>query len=159
VVPGSRGQSSDVLASALAQELLAAQLIATLATRALDGTIHLVPMWFFWDGAEVLIPTSGATQKARNIERDPGVSVMIDDSRAGLNLRGLTIRGEATLVRAPASFQLNRVIHLKYITAAQRDLVPVDAYLGTDDVTVRIHPEKAFSWDLSSTPAQRALEG
>jgi len=158
VVSGSRGQSTDLLNTPLARELLAAPLIATLATRSKDGTIHLVPMWFLWDGTDLLIPTSGTTQKARNIERDPRVSVMIDDSRAGLNLRGVTIRGEATLVRAPVSFQLNRAVHLKYVTAAQRDLGPVDAYLGTDDVTVRIRAHGVYSWDLSDTPAQRALE-
>ena len=159
MVSGSSRQSPDVLTSALAKELLEAPLIATLATHYADGSIHLVPMWFLWDGRDVLIPTSHSTQKARNIERDPRVSVMIDDSRKGLDLRGLTIRGEATLVRAPSSVQLNRMIHLKYVTSTQRELDPVDAYLGSDDLTIRISPLQVFSWDLSQSPAQRALEG
>jgi PPOX class probable F420-dependent enzyme len=159
VVSGSRREGPDVLSGELASELLAARLIATLGTFARDGAIHLVPMWFLWDGSHVLIPTSHSAQKVRNLERDPRASVMIDDSRSGLDLRGITIIGEASIVRAPTSFGLNRTIHLKYITAGERDMEVVDAYLGTDDVTLRIRPHRAFNWDLRNTPAGRALLG
>lgn len=116
-------------------------------------------MWFLWDGQEVLIPTNQTTRKVRNLERDARVSVMIDDSRAGLDLRGITIAGQASITRAPESFRLNRELHLKYITAAERDLEEVDAYLASDDVTIRIAPEHAFTWNLRDTPAGRALRG
>ena len=114
-------------------------------------------MWFMWNGREVLIPTSRSTQKVRNLERDPRASVMIDDSRTGLDLRGLTIAGRVSITSAPASFRLNRKIHLRYVTSSQRDLEVVDAYLGSDDVTVRILPERAFMWNLRDTPAGLAL--
>jgi len=114
-------------------------------------------MWFLWNGREVLIPTSSSTRKVRNLERDPAASVMIDDSRTGLDLRGLTIAGRVSITRAPASFRLNRTIHLKYVTPAERDREVVDAYLGADDVTLRIRPERAFIWNLRDTPAGAAL--
>lgn len=125
--------------------------MANLATHSRDGGIHLVPMWFLWDGQAILIPTNHATQKARNLERDPRASVMIDDSRDGFDLRGITMLGEVTLLRAPDSFGLNRTIHLKYIGAAERDSERVNTYLGTDDVTIRLRPIRAFSWDLRHT--------
>jgi PPOX class probable F420-dependent enzyme len=125
--------------------------MANLATHARDGAIHLVPMWFLWDGEAILIPTNHATQKVRNLERDPRASVMIDDSRDAFDLRGITVMGEVALVRAPDSFRLNRTIHLKYLTVAERDSPKVDAYLSTDDVTVRLNPIRAFAWDLRHT--------
>jgi PPOX class probable F420-dependent enzyme len=157
VVSGRSRKSADVLKTPLARELLAAPLIATLATHSLDGSIHLVPMWFLWNGREVLIPTSSSTRKVRNLERDPAATVMIDDSRSGLDLRGLTIAGRVTITGPPTSFRLNRSIHLKYVTPAQRDTQVVDAYLGTDDVTLRVRPERAFTWNLRDTPAGVAL--
>ena len=151
MVSRGRGERPDVLTSDLARELLGARLMANLATHARDGGIHLVPMWFLWDGEAILIPTNHATQKVRNLERDPRASVMIDDSRDAFDLRGVTVMGEVTLVRAPKSFRLNRTIHLKYLTVAKRDSGPVDAYLSTDDVTIRLQPTRSFAWDLRHT--------
>lgn len=154
----SRGgrERPDVLTTELARDLLGARLMANLATHARDGGIHLVPMWFLWDGGAILIPTNHATQKVRNIERNPRASVMIDDSQLGFDLRGITVMGEAALVRAPDSFRLNRTIHLKYISIAERDSAQIDAYLSTDDVTIRLVPQGAFSWDLRHTSSGSA---
>ena len=80
MVSGGRGEVRDVLSEDLPRELLHARLTATLATFAGDGSIHVVAMWFLWDGDAVLIPTSHATRKVRNLERDPRATVMIDDS-------------------------------------------------------------------------------
>jgi PPOX class probable F420-dependent enzyme len=156
VVPGGRGERPDVLTTELARELLAARLMANLATHGRDGGIHLVPMWFLWDGEAILIPTNHATQKARNLERDPRASVMIDDSRDAFDLRGITVMGKVELVRAPDSFRLNRTIHLKYLSVAERDSARIDAYLATDDVTVRLIPIRAFAWDLRHTTSGSA---
>ena len=130
--------------------------MANLATHSRDGGIHLVPMWFLWHEGAILIPTHHATQKARNLERDPRASVMIDDSRQGFDLRGITVMGEVSLVRAPGSFSLNRSIHLKYLTVAERDSAKIDAYLSTDDVTIQLNPIRAFMWDLRHTASGSA---
>lgn len=157
MVPGGRGEERDVLREPLAQELLAARLIANLATLDADGNIHLVGMWFLWDGTTVLLPTSGATRKIRNLERDPRATVMIDDSRGGFDLRGLTLTGRAAIVRGPEALTLNRRIHLKYLTEQGRELGAVDRYLSTDDVTIRFSPERVSSWNLRDTEQGRSL--
>lgn len=114
-------------------------------------------MWFLWDGEAVLLPTSHATRKARNLERDPRATVMIDDSRGGFDLRGITIVGRAEIVREPTALELNRQIHRKYVTETGLGLDPVRRYLSTDDVTVRLMPERVSSWDLRTTEYGRAL--
>jgi PPOX class probable F420-dependent enzyme len=157
VVPGSRGEERDVLTEPLARELLGARLIANFATFSADGTIHVVPLWFLWDDPHVLAPTSGATRKVRNLERDPRVTIMIDDSRGGFDLRGLTLIGEASIDRGVDAIAVNRQIHLKYLTEEGRDLPAVDRYLGTDDVTIRFLPRRVSSWNLRDTPQGQAL--
>ena len=159
MVSRGSGERPDVLNSELARELLGARLMANLATHSRDGAIHLVPMWFLWDGEAIMIPTNHATQKARNLERDPRASVMIDDSRQAFDLRGITVMGEVKLVRAPDSLRLNRSIHLKYLTVAERDSDRVDRYLSTDDVTIRLEPTRAFAWDLRNTASGSAASG
>jgi PPOX class probable F420-dependent enzyme len=157
VVPGGGREERDVLTDALADELLGAALIAKLATFNADGSIHLVPMWFAWEPPALLIPTSGRTRKCRNLARDPRATVMIDDSRGGLDLRGVTLVGEAEIVGGADVPAVNRAIHLRYLTEAGRALQEVDAYLRTDDVTVRFVPRRISSWDLRSTAQCRAI--
>ena len=157
MVPGGRGEEQNVLSEQLPRELLDARLIANLATLNPDGSVHLVGMWFLWDGSALLSPTSRATRKARNLERDPRATVMIDDSRGGFDLRGVTLVGRAELVAGDEAFELNRRIHLKYVTERGLALEPVRSYLATDDVTIRFTPERVSSWDLRSTEQGRAL--
>jgi PPOX class probable F420-dependent enzyme len=158
VVPRGRGEVGDVLRGELAAELLAARFIAKLATLRRDGSIHLVAMWFQWDGEALSIPTNGATQKVRNLERDPRATVMIDDSRGGFDLRGVMLAGRAEIVRGMEARDRNRPIHLKYVTEEGLALEPVASYLATDDVTIVLRPERASTWDLRSTPQGRALK-
>ena len=82
-----------VLSSAETDELLSMTLVANLATIDDDGSIHLVPMWFLRIGNNIYIPTSHHTHKYRNLRVRPRASVMIDVSKAGLNLKGVLIRG------------------------------------------------------------------
>jgi PPOX class probable F420-dependent enzyme len=157
VVPGSRGKGPDVLAGELERELLGARLIANLATLDRDGTVHVVPMWFAWEDGELLMPTNHRTRKVRNLERDPRATVMIDDSRAGFDLRGIALSGRARIEGGEDARLVNRRIHLRYVTERGRELPAVDSYLATDDVTIRLRPDRVRSWNLRETDAGRAL--
>jgi PPOX class probable F420-dependent enzyme len=148
---------ADVLDTALARELLQARLIANLATFAGDGTIHLVPMWFLWEDGAVLMPTSGTSRKARNARRDPRAAVMVDDSRGGLDVRGITMTGRVEILAGDEAARTNRRVHLKYVTEAGLEMPAVREALATDDVTLRFRPEQARSWDLSGHPASRLV--
>jgi len=108
------------------------------------------------DGA-ILIPTSGATRKVRNLDRDPRATVMIDDSRGGFDLRGVTLVGEAEIHRAELAREINPRIHSKYVEQEGLALEVVRTYLATDDVTIAFRPERVSSWDLRSTNQGRAL--
>jgi PPOX class probable F420-dependent enzyme len=157
VVPGSRGEDHDLLTDQLVAELLEARLVANLATLNRDGSVHLVAMWFLYSDGALLIPTSGATRKVRNLERDARATIMVDDSRGGFDLRGVTLIGHAEIVRGERARELNPRVHLKYVTREGLALEPVRTYLATDDVTIAFRPERVSSWDLRSTEQCRAL--
>jgi PPOX class probable F420-dependent enzyme len=147
-----------VLPEPLASEILTAPHVASLATLNEDGTAHLVAVWFDWDGEALLVPTSGASRKARNLGRDPRATVMVHDSRGGLDVRGLSIVCRGEVIRGPAALAANDRAHLRYVTRQGLDLAAVAAFLGEgDDVTLRLLPERVTSWDETDTPAARAL--
>ncbi len=68
---------------------------AKLATTRRDGRPHVVPVWFVLDGDDVLFTTDTASVKARNLRRDPGVCLCVDDERPPYAF--VTVEGEATL--------------------------------------------------------------
>lgn len=148
---------AETLASKLAQETLHARLIANLASFRPDGTIHLVPMWFLWDGEAVVLPTFGESRKAKNLRADPRATVMIDDSRGGFDVHGITLTGRVEIVEAPESLPLIRQIHLRYITPAGMATDSIGGHLQGDDVALRLIPERASTWDMRTTPGAGEL--
>jgi general stress protein 26 len=49
---------------------LAGARVARLASHNPDGSIHLAPAWFLYDGGYILIGTQSASRKARNVAAD-----------------------------------------------------------------------------------------
>ncbi len=85
-------------------------------------------------------------------------SVMIDISRAGLNPKGVVIKGQVALVVGEEARKINRLIHLKYVTQDALDDPNVATYLSRgDDVTVKVHMDRLISWNLDDSYAGMAL--
>ncbi len=59
--------------------LLGRSRTASLATVRADGRPHVAPVWFDLDGDTVIFTTWHDSVKARNIYRDPRVSLCVDD--------------------------------------------------------------------------------
>ena len=68
----------DVLNDEVAQELLDSRELAKLAYNWTDGTPRVVPVWFHWDGREIVIGTPGAAPKVKALEARPEVALTID---------------------------------------------------------------------------------
>ena len=71
---------------------------ATLATVRADGSPHVAPIWFDLDGDTVVFTTGETTLKARNMRRDPRVSLGVDDQEPPFAF--VLIEGTAELAAA-----------------------------------------------------------
>lgn len=57
----------------------------------------------------------GKSQKARNVERDPRASLLVEHGEPYVDLRGVLVRGHAHLERDPAAvFELGQRIYERY---------------------------------------------
>jgi nitroimidazol reductase NimA-like FMN-containing flavoprotein (pyridoxamine 5'-phosphate oxidase superfamily) len=156
--PDGAANRPPILTPAEIDELLSMTLIANLATLDDDGDIHIVPMWFLRLGNDICIPTSRHTRKYKNLRARPRASVMIDISRAGLNLKGVLIRGRVELVEGEEAQRINSAIHLKYVTPEGLSDASVVSYLSKgDDITVKIHMDQLINWNLADSKAGKAL--
>ena len=77
----------------VAQELLRSAVPARLAYIWPDGTPRVVPIWFHWDGSEVVMGSPPDAPKVSAISRNPNVAVTIDGNDWPYHV--LLIRGTA----------------------------------------------------------------
>lgn len=100
--------------SAAAVEFLTERHLASLTTTRLDGSPHVVPVGFTWDGEAGLarVITRGSSQKARNAARGgPGVLCQVEGRR------WLTLEGQlAVLTDAEAVVDAERRYAGRYRT-------------------------------------------
>lgn len=73
----------------------------TCATIGPGGRPHLVPLWYVPDGETLLTWTYAASQKARNLQRDPRATVLVEDGEQYQELRGVSMECDVELLREP----------------------------------------------------------
>ncbi len=103
----------ELLRHPVAQELLQSKIPARIAYVALDGTPRVVPVWFHWDGKEIIVATPPRAPKVRALRERPKVAVTIDDN---------TFPNKVLLVRGTARMREVQGIVPEYAMAAERYL-------------------------------------
>ncbi len=77
------------------QELLRSKIPARLAYIATDGTPRVVPIWFHWNGRDIVMASPPKAPKLKSLAKNPKVSLTIDEN--GFPPKVLLIRGTARL--------------------------------------------------------------
>lgn len=116
--------------------------IARLGTINHDGSPHIAPVWYRYEGGELRILTDRSSRKHRNIERDPRVTVCIDDETPPYHT--VLITGRAIVVDAPgAEWRLALAVHYLGEERGRRYTEQND---GEGGIMLRISPEKVTGW-------------
>jgi PPOX class probable F420-dependent enzyme len=92
--------------------LLDGRNFATVATLNADGGPHTSAVWITRDGDTVLFSVTAARRKARNLARDPRISITVFDTANPY--RAMDIAGTAELVADPGK-ALPRRLSQKYL--------------------------------------------
>jgi len=93
------------------QELLKSKIPARLAYVWSDGTPRVIPIWFHWNGREIVMATPPKAPKLKALARNPKVSLTIDDN---------TFPHKVLLIRGTARLEPLDGIVPEYATAAER---------------------------------------
>jgi PPOX class probable F420-dependent enzyme len=142
------------ISDALVTQLLKGRHIASLATESPDGSIHMVAVWYWFDGEQVFVATSSRSRKARNLQANPRASLMID-SRDVTASCGVNLAGSAQILTGELSRKKNLKIHRKYLSeAALSDPKVGPVFAAWDDVTIQITPASIISWDMREADRQ-----
>ena len=128
---------------------LDAQRTVSCATIGPEGRPHLVALWYVPMGAHLDCWTYAASQKARNLARDPRATLLTEAGTTYQELRGVSLECDAELVRDPDQvLDIGVALATRYSGASptpelRASLTPQAA----KRVGVRFHPTRVSSWD------------
>ena len=121
-----------------------------LATINRDGTPHLVAMYYAMDGGRITFWTYRASQKARNLSRDPRVTCLVETGSEYFDLRGVQVRGVVRPVENPAEvLEIGR--RIAAVIPGAHDGLPDDylEHTARKRLGYVIEPTRVISWDHS----------
>lgn len=132
--------SLDLLQHPTSQMLLHSRIPARLAYVWMDGTPRVVPIWFHWNGREIVMATPPKAPKLKALKQNPKVSLTIDEN---------DFPQKVLLVRGAARLETVEGIVPEYAAAAERyfDAKQADEWLTllrtriSSQVRITITPE------------------
>lgn len=138
-----------LLQDPIAKELLESRIPARFAYVWMDGTPRVVPIWFHWNGQELVMATPPKAPKLKALAKNPSVALTIDDNN---------FPHKVLLIRGAAWLQPVEGIVPEYATAAERYFGPERGqawikHLGTmitSMVRITITPEWAGLLDFQT---------
>lgn len=111
-----------------------------------NGRPHSVPIGYFRVGDDVYVGGRAGTQKMKNAERNPNVTLLLQSGDSMQNIKGLMIQGTGTVFTQP-----DDLLRLGREAAKWRgvpeDQWPKEARPGA--AYIRVSPDKIISWDYS----------
>ena len=158
--PKTQGRQGVRLTDEEVDDFLAGHLKVQVATVGPDGAPHLTTLFYVLDEGRIAFWTYGSSQKIVNLRRDPRITCLVEDGEDYFELRGVSIRGRATLVeeyddlRALGARVVSRMAGGADLGEMGDQIVEAQA---RKRVGVVVEPEHVASWDhrkLATLPGQ-----
>ena len=113
-----------------------------------DGSPHVTPLWFVWDGESLWLTSITRSQRWENLRRDGRVAVVVDGGDEFMELRGVDLNGVATPVgEVPRTGEANGELEIPERLFADKYSGGRVGYDGRH-AWLRIRPDKIVSWDF-----------
>jgi PPOX class probable F420-dependent enzyme len=141
-------KTPDLTEDELAAFLKEGNWIAKLATHNPDGTIRMTPLWYEATDNGIRFNTWEATDAARNLQRDPRASVLIDSFSFPYRGVHFTGRGEVDDEESPVDEIAEMFAPYRGGYDAALEYAKMLADAGKR-VFVRFRPHSTVTWDFS----------
>jgi general stress protein 26 len=130
--------------------LLEQQRTVICATSGVDGWPHVVPLWYVVRDREIWVWTYAASQKVRNLERDPYATLLVEAGEVYAELRGVMLKVEAEIERDPELVSaLGMAVLERNAPGGEltRDAAEVVVAQASKRVAIRFVEHAQMSWD------------
>jgi PPOX class probable F420-dependent enzyme len=136
------------------EEFLAGRHTMNVASFNHDGTIHLVAMWYAVLEGDPVFWTFGKSQKIRNLQRDPRITLLVETGDEYSELMGVELVGRAEVITERDEIMtIGEAVYGRYFGEVTDEVRPFVQASGEKRFGVRIHVDRVVSWD------HRKLEG
>lgn len=114
-----------------------------------DGSIHLSTLWFAYVDKKVVFETYTKSQKIKNLQRDPRITLLWEDGDVYDSVRGVMVKGNARLVTDHAEvFPLAlEVMRRNQPDISEELLEQAATHMAAKRTAVIVEPLKVVSWD------------
>ena len=148
------------MTSAEIDDFLAAPHKMQLATINSDGTPHLVTMYYAMFDGLVGFWTYRTSQKAKNLERDPRATVLVEAGEGYDQLHGVQISGAVERVEDEARIlTCGSAIYGRYVGEITRELEGYIRQQAQRRWAYLLHPQRGASWDHRKLAAAMSAAG
>lgn len=113
-----------------------------------DGFPHLVAMWYILQEQRIVFWTYAKSQKAVNLRRDPRLTCLVESGQSYQELRGVQIKGRATIIDDHTTVQgYGERIFARYTGPLDDSVRPMIAAQAVKRLVVLVEPVEIVSWD------------
>lgn len=124
------------------EEFLKRGNVAVLATVDGKGRAHAVPIWYLYEDGVFVMSSGRGSQKHRNVERNPEVTLVVDDRE--VPYYAVMARGRAEI--GPALTDDERLRMATRYLGEDMARAYVGRTQGGNSVTIRLRPEKMIEY-------------
>ena len=121
---------------------LAESNVAVLATVDARGRAHAAPIWYLYDDGVFVMSTGRGSQKHRNIEANPEVTLVVD--RRTLPYYAVMARGAVEIGPALSGDDRLRIVS-RYLNEEQTRRY-MERMAGQDSISLRLKPRKLIEF-------------
>ena len=121
-----------------------------LATLNRDGSVHLVTMFYAMLDGLITFWTYRASQKARNLARDPRVTCLVETGEEYFDLRGVQVQGVVEPIEDPAAvLEIGRRIGAVMSGMDPGSLDDYVSHTARKRLGYAVQPRRVITWDHS----------
>jgi len=121
---------------------------AQVATFNPDGSAHLVPLSLMQFDGRLAFWTDPASQKVKNLRRDPRITCLIETGNRFDEFRAVQITGRAAVVDdLDTSVRAGEALFARHSGPLGDDMKAYVAGLAPNRIVIVVEPERVVSWD------------
>ena len=129
-------------------EFLHAERVVSCATIGPRGWPHVMPLWYVIRDRALWVWTYAASQKVRNLERDPRATLLVEAGEQYEQLRGVMFETEAVIERDPDFVAaLGLAVYERYLDELTDDVRAMITRQAAKRVAIHFVERSRSSWD------------
>jgi PPOX class probable F420-dependent enzyme len=126
---------------------LADHRVVSVATIGPHGRPHVVPLWYTVEGTTLRGWTYAKSQKAKNLERDPRATLLVEDGELYHELKGVMMECDVEIERDPIKVATYGIALFERFVPVDENVTSMVEGQAPKRIGLTFQPTRIVSWD------------